>query len=164
MRMLREKGLDRSRSRLSEPPVRDHRHSCKTHYQMIQRLSHIVNIFGRHHHPSHDWLHRRPVGPHGLPEFARVLRRSWRSSHTPGADDNASAVAVLLEVSRLLREHQCKRSIRYVAFAYEEPLVRGEKLKWLRLFKVCSLVTGCVWLADECQLAHAASFFKVDLV
>lgn len=83
---------------------------------------------------------------------------------TPGADDNASAVAVLLEVSRLLREHQCKRSIRYVAFAYEEPLVRGEKLKWLRLFKVCSLVTGCVWLADECQLAHAASFFKVDLV
>lgn len=40
---------------------------------------------------------------------------------TPGADDNASAVAVLLEVSRLLREHQCKRTIRYVAFACEEP-------------------------------------------
>jgi hypothetical protein len=38
---------------------------------------------------------------------------------TPGADDNASAVAVLLEVSRLLREHQCKRSIHYVAFACE---------------------------------------------
>ena len=31
---------------------------------------------------------------------------------TPGADDNASAVAVLLEVSRLLREHQSKRTIR----------------------------------------------------
>ena len=45
-----------------------------------------------------------------------------------------------------------------------QPLVRSEKLKWLRLFKVCSLVAGCVWLADECQLAHAASFFKVDLV
>lgn len=40
---------------------------------------------------------------------------------TPGADDNASAVAVLLEVSRLLREHPCKRTIRYVAFACEEP-------------------------------------------
>jgi hypothetical protein len=40
---------------------------------------------------------------------------------TPGADDNASAVAVLLEVSRLLREHQSKRTIRYVAFACEEP-------------------------------------------
>ena len=40
---------------------------------------------------------------------------------TPGADDNASAIAVLLEVGRLLREHQSNRTIRYVAFACEEP-------------------------------------------
>nr|WP_286177418.1 M28 family peptidase [Rhodopirellula sp. JC639] len=40
---------------------------------------------------------------------------------TPGADDNASAVAVLIEVSRLLREHTGKRTARYVAFACEEP-------------------------------------------
>lgn len=40
---------------------------------------------------------------------------------TPGADDNASAVAVLLEVGRLLREHRGKRTVRYVAFACEEP-------------------------------------------
>lgn len=40
---------------------------------------------------------------------------------TPGADDNASAVAVLLEVSRLLREHVGQRTARYVAFACEEP-------------------------------------------
>lgn len=40
---------------------------------------------------------------------------------TPGADDNASAVAVLLEVSRLLREHVGRRTVRYVAFACEEP-------------------------------------------
>lgn len=40
---------------------------------------------------------------------------------TPGADDNASAVAVMLEVSRLLREHRGRRTIRYVAFACEEP-------------------------------------------
>lgn len=39
---------------------------------------------------------------------------------TPGADDNASAVAVLLEVSRLLREHTGRRTARYVAFACEE--------------------------------------------
>ncbi|MEM9186800.1 MAG: M28 family peptidase [Planctomycetota bacterium] len=39
---------------------------------------------------------------------------------TPGADDNASAVAVLLEVTRLLRGHTGKRSARYVAFACEE--------------------------------------------
>ena len=40
---------------------------------------------------------------------------------TPGADDNASAVAVMLEVSRLLAQHTGKRSVRYVAFACEEP-------------------------------------------
>jgi Zn-dependent M28 family amino/carboxypeptidase len=42
-------------------------------------------------------------------------------SSTPGADDNASAVAVLLEVSRLLSQHIGRRSVRYVAFACEEP-------------------------------------------
>ena len=41
-------------------------------------------------------------------------------SATPGADDNASAVAVMLEVSRLLKDHVGKRTARYVAFACEE--------------------------------------------
>lgn len=41
-------------------------------------------------------------------------------STTPGADDNASAVAVMLEVSRLLKDHSGKRTARYVAFACEE--------------------------------------------
>ncbi|HMO14225.1 MAG TPA: M28 family peptidase [Pirellulaceae bacterium] len=40
---------------------------------------------------------------------------------TPGADDNASAIAVMLEVSRLLREYTGQRTARYVAFACEEP-------------------------------------------
>ena len=40
---------------------------------------------------------------------------------TPGADDNGSAVAVLLEVSRLLKGFQTSRTIRFVAFACEEP-------------------------------------------
>ncbi|PQO31398.1 peptidase M28 [Blastopirellula marina] len=39
---------------------------------------------------------------------------------TPGADDNASAVAVLLEVGRLLKEVTPRRTIRFVAFACEE--------------------------------------------
>ena len=42
------------------------------------------------------------------------------TSTTPGADDNASAVAVMLEVSRLLKDHTGKRTARYVAFACEE--------------------------------------------
>jgi Zn-dependent M28 family amino/carboxypeptidase len=40
---------------------------------------------------------------------------------TPGADDNASAVAVLIETARLLRDLNPARTIRFVSFACEEP-------------------------------------------
>ncbi len=40
---------------------------------------------------------------------------------TPGADDNGSAVAGLLEVYRLLAEYRYKKTIRFVAFTLEEP-------------------------------------------
>jgi Zn-dependent M28 family amino/carboxypeptidase len=40
---------------------------------------------------------------------------------TPGADDNASAVAVLIETARLLRPVALRRTVRFVAFTCEEP-------------------------------------------
>jgi hypothetical protein len=40
---------------------------------------------------------------------------------TEGADDNASAVAVLLEVARLLAGHPAARHVRFVAFTNAEP-------------------------------------------
>jgi Zn-dependent M28 family amino/carboxypeptidase len=40
---------------------------------------------------------------------------------TPGADDNASAVAVLVEVARRMRGFRPKRTIRFVSFPCEEP-------------------------------------------
>lgn len=40
---------------------------------------------------------------------------------TPGADDNASAVAGLLELARLLRDIPSQRPLFFVAFANEEP-------------------------------------------
>ena len=42
-------------------------------------------------------------------------------STTPGADDNASAVAVLIETARLVRNLNPARTIRFVGFACEEP-------------------------------------------
>ena len=39
---------------------------------------------------------------------------------TPGADDNASAVAMLIEVVRMLRDVEFKRTVRFIAFACEE--------------------------------------------
>src|SRR5690242_9540473 len=42
-------------------------------------------------------------------------------STTPGADDNASAVAMLIEVVRMLKDRVPERTLRYVAFTCEEP-------------------------------------------
>ena len=58
---------------------------------------------------------RRPeesivVGAH----YDTVLR-------SPGADDNASAVAALLEIARLLKDRAMGRTLRLVAFVNEEP-------------------------------------------
>lgn len=40
---------------------------------------------------------------------------------TPGADDNASGVAGVLELARLLKDSPTKRTLKFVAFAHEEP-------------------------------------------
>ncbi len=40
---------------------------------------------------------------------------------TPGADDNASGVAALIELARLLKEFPNRRTIHLVAFTHEEP-------------------------------------------
>lgn len=44
---------------------------------------------------------------------------------TPGADDNASGVAVLLEAARLLKDAALSREVRFVAFGTEEPPAFG---------------------------------------
>jgi Zn-dependent M28 family amino/carboxypeptidase len=57
----------------------------------------------------------------GKPTEVVVIGAHYDSNRgTPGADDNASGVAAVLELARLMRADSLPRTIRFVAFANEE--------------------------------------------
>jgi Zn-dependent M28 family amino/carboxypeptidase len=60
-------------------------------------------------------------GKHRADEIVVVGAHYDTISTTPGADDNASAVAMLIEVAGLLRQVALQRTLRFVAFPCEEP-------------------------------------------
>ncbi|OGX09084.1 MAG: hypothetical protein A2Z88_08210 [Omnitrophica WOR_2 bacterium GWA2_47_8] len=51
-----------------------------------------------------------------------IIGAHYDTCFNPGADDNASGVAGLLELARLLRDEESKRQIKFIAFVNEEPL------------------------------------------
>jgi hypothetical protein len=55
------------------------------------------------------------------PDEIIILGAHYDSCFNPGADDNASGVAGLLETARLLAQRETKRTIRFIAFVNEEP-------------------------------------------
>ncbi len=78
--------------------------------------------------------HKYRVGPHEVANLVAELPGTSRKDEivvlgahydtvdsTPGADDNASAVAVLIEAARLMRHLKPKRTVRFVSFPCEEP-------------------------------------------
>lgn len=59
-------------------------------------------------------------------------------SGTPGADDNASAVACLIETAHQLSKRQFQRTLRFVSFVNEEPpFYKGDDMGSLRYAKQC---------------------------
>ena len=60
-----------------------------------------------------------PAGPRDGPLI--LLGAHYDTHHNPGADDNASGVAALLELARLLRDHPFRVRVRFAAFVNEEP-------------------------------------------
>lgn len=62
----------------------------------------------------------------GKPEVWIIGAHYDTAPGTPGADDNASGIAVLLETARLLAQEKLKnKEIRFVAFSTEEPPAFG---------------------------------------
>jgi hypothetical protein len=59
--------------------------------------------------------------PAKKPEMVLIGAHYDTAPGTPGADDNASGVAVLLELSRALQNARPARTLRFVAFSTEEP-------------------------------------------
>ena len=68
-------------------------------------------------------MHRNVIGRHGGQDGpVLVVGAHYDScSDTPGADDNASGVAGLLELARRVGSSRLRQDIEFVAFALEEP-------------------------------------------
>ncbi len=54
------------------------------------------------------------------PNFCYLIGAHYDSVFNPGADDNASGVALTMEVARVLSQYETEYSIKYVAFDMEE--------------------------------------------
>ncbi len=67
---------------------------------------------------------------------------------SPGADDNASALAVLLEVAQHIRSRPCQRPIHFVAFCLEEEGLLGSRAYAAHLTAMRQSVCGALVL--EC--------------
>lgn len=91
---------------------------------------------------------------------------------TPGADDNASGVAGLLELARLTKEEPLRRTVRYVAYCLEEPpaymtkhmgsYVHAESLhvEGARVFGMISLEMLGYYSNEEGSQYYPSSLFK----
>ncbi len=91
---------------------------------------------------------------------------------TPGADDNASGVAGLLELARLTKEKPLRRTVRYVAFCLEEPpaymtkhmgsYVHAESLhaEGAKVFGMISLEMLGYYSNEEGSQYYPSSLFK----
>ncbi len=80
------------------------------------------------------------------PEECVILAAHYDTiPETPGADDNASAVAVMIEVARLLSEHRFRRTIRYVALTNEEwPHFATESMGSIAYARRCRQRNECI--------------------
>jgi Zn-dependent M28 family amino/carboxypeptidase len=91
--------------------------------EVVVEESKYKNIIGRFGPSSGSLL---VIGAHydshgDASEGAKYAAGYALQTHTPGADDNASGIAGLLELAHLLHHHPPPRPVELVAYALEEP-------------------------------------------
>ena len=59
------------------------------------------------------------------PDEKYVVGAHFDSANNPGADDNGTGTAVVMEVARIISQHRSPRTIKYVLFDREEQGLRG---------------------------------------
>lgn len=56
-----------------------------------------------------------------LPNEITIVGAHYDSCFNPGADDNASGIAGVLELARMMKNKKVDRTIEFIAFVNEEP-------------------------------------------
>ena len=83
---------------------------------------------------SYNVMADRPGGENGVLKLVLVTAHldsvnlnGGREAPAPGADDNASGAAGVLEIARVLAEHPAKHDLRFILFGGEEQGLHGSK-------------------------------------
>lgn len=86
-------------------------------------------------------------------------------ANSPGADDNASGVAVLLEMARVLAEVEFERTVQFVGVCLEENQVDGDHDSGLKGSKaLAALAAGERWQVSGVLVLESVGFAGADLV
>ena len=99
--------------------------------------------------------HQTPSRGHGAPDAPLILAAHYDTVEgSPGADDNTSAVAVILEVARRLRSVDRSRAVHCIGFCLEEEgllgsLAYAEELKATGREIAGAIVLECVGYASD---------------
>ncbi len=97
-------------------------------------------------------------GSHKRDEIIVIGAHYDSAPGTPGANDNASAVAGLLELARMLKDSRPNRTIRFVAFVNEEPPYSFTELMGSRVHAAGAKLRGeniVAMLCLECLGAYS---------
>ena len=101
----------------------------------LEACGHPVEL---HRFPAHDREFRNIVATHRGTRFPEerllILGHYDTVDNSPGADDNASGVAVVLEIARLLAPLRFERTVQFVAVSLEERQLAGGTIETAGLF------------------------------